>query len=145
MSLERNNTRETDNPELQQALRNFRASVHAWSEAEFSRPRTLAPSRHHASWRIAASWALGCVLAAASLAGGFFAHHYREQAVRPTAPAAAVQPGQQQTATAAVPAPQPQKSDDALLADVDKDISRAVPSAMEPLAQLMDESSSQEQ
>ena len=52
---------------LAEALRNFKASVDAWSEAAYSRPRTVAATKRH-SWRLAAGWALGCVLAFGCLA-----------------------------------------------------------------------------
>ena len=48
--------------ELDSALKNFRLSVRAWSEAELSRPRTVKAPTRTAVWRMAAGWAMGCVL-----------------------------------------------------------------------------------
>lgn len=124
-----------DDPEVAQALRNFKASVDAWSEAEMSRPRTLRMVRR--SWRLAASWALGCVVAAGTLAGAVYQRqHQQEQARVAAAKAAAQKAASLQQAAAQDLATQ---TDQDLLANVDSDISRAVPAAMEPLAQLMDE------
>ncbi len=124
-----------DDPEVAQALRNFKASVDAWSEAEMSRPRTVRMVRR--SWRLAASWALGCVVAAGTLAGAVYQRqHQQEQARVAAAKAAAQKAASLQQAAAQDLATQ---TDQDLLANVDSDISRAVPAAMEPLAQLMDE------
>ncbi len=122
-------------PEVAQALKNFKASVDAWSEAEMSRPRTSRMVRR--SWRLAASWALGCVVAAGTLAGAVYERqHQQEQARVAAAKAAAQKAASLQQAAAQDLATQ---TDQDLLANVDSDISRAVPAAMEPLAQLMDE------
>lgn len=118
-------------PVLEQALRNFRQSVHAWSEGAHNQPRAVAPITVHRSWRLATGWALGCVLAAGSLAGGFYEHHHRQAMARLKAEQEAKQRQsavQQRTSSA----------DEDLMATVDNDVSRAVPAAMEPLAQLMD-------
>ena len=64
--------------ELEQALKNFRSSVHAWSETAYSQPHM--PVRvYRISWRVAAGWALGCVLAAGSLTGGLYERHHRQE------------------------------------------------------------------
>ena len=112
---------------LEQALKDFRSSVHEWSEAEFGKPhRPVAVYRN--SWRVAAGWALGCVLAVGSVAGGLYErHHVKEQAKIAAAAAA-----QQQRIEA-----EQRKQNEELFAKVDSDVSREVPSAMEPLAQMM--------
>jgi hypothetical protein len=116
-------------PELDSALRNFRSSVHAWSEAEFARPRVMAPAARLSRWRLATGWALGCVLVAGGLSGAVLErNHQRELAQMAQARAA-----QQQRELATRKA----KEEEDLLAKVDSDVSRDVPSAMEPLAQLM--------
>jgi hypothetical protein len=122
-------------PELDQALTNFRASVHTWSEAAYSRPRTAVRVAAHGGWRLAAGWALGCVLVAGSVSGAVYERHQRQEAARQAAQARAAR--QQQLAA------QQRATDEDLLATVDSDISRDVPAAMEPLANLMDESSGQ--
>ena len=120
---------------LEQALKNFRSSVHAWSDASYGQTRTATAVRHM-SWRLAASWALGCVLVAGSVAGGFYERHHHQEIAKAAAEAA-----RQQKLTAAQLAPKDEEED--LLAKVDSDVSREVPSAMEPLAQMMTEDGAQ--
>ena len=132
------NKTEADELELKQALGDFRKSVLAWSEAELSRPHTTRVE-HLPSWRRAAAWALGCVLATGSLAGGLYDRHHRQMEAR----FAAEREARQQQIDAQQRADRLQQSDEGLFADVDRDLSRSVPSAMEPLAQLMDPDSTQ--
>lgn len=124
---------------LEAALRNFRHSVRAWSEAEFSRPRTIATSSSRTMlrpWALASS-ILGLVMAVAGATSGVYVHHRHVELVRQEqARAAAERRAEQERALAA----QRAADSDQLLANVDKDISREVPSALEPLAQLMDDS-----
>ena len=122
---------ETGDQELDQALEDFRLSVHAWSEAAYSRPRTAAVAAPRRSWRLAAAWTLGCMLAAGSLAGGF----YERQHGRELARVAAKQAARQRQLAAF----QRARMEDAnFMVTVDQDVSQEVPSAMEPLAQLME-------
>ncbi len=119
--------------ELEQALRDFKLSVHAWSDAALSRPRRVAGEVRRRSWRLAAGWALGCVLVAGSVSGGLLERGHQLERARMAAQQRAVLEQKQleeQQARAKI-------SDEALLADVDSDVSRQVPSAMEPLAQMM--------
>jgi hypothetical protein len=121
-----------DDVELEQTLQNFRNSVHAWSDAAYSRPRGVTREVRLRSWRLAVSWALGCVLVAGSVSGGLFERQHRLELARLAAQQRAAeqqrQLREQQAATV---------SDEVLLAGVDSDISREVPSALEPLAQMM--------
>lgn len=119
---------------LEGALRNFRQSVHAWSEAEFARPRAVAPAsaRVHRPWALVSS-ALGIVLAAGIAAGGVHEHNQRIEQAR----IAAQRQAEQQRELAAEKA----RESENLLANIDKDVSREVPSALEPLAQMMDDDS----
>ena len=118
--------------ELERALKNFKSSVHAWSEAVYSQPHM--PVRvHRTSWRKVAGWALGCVLAAGSLTGGLYERHHRQELAKI---AAAQEAARQQQLAAEERA---RKENDDLLAKVNSDVSREVPSAMEPLAQMMAE------
>jgi hypothetical protein len=112
---------------LEQALVEFRQSVHGWSEGAYSRPRELRVTVRRRS-RLAVGWALGCVLAAGSLSGGLYEHHHRQVEARLAAEAQAAKEKQLQAKAA----------DEGLMAAVDSDVSREVPAAMEPLAQLMD-------
>ena len=134
-------TLDAQNSELDEALANFRMSIHAWSEAAISRPRTavaaVAPRR---VWRLAVSLALGCVWVAGGAAAGLWEHHQREM----RSGAARVAEQQLQQVRLVVQQQdqqvrQAQKEDEDLLAKVDRDVSREVPVAMEPLAQLMAE------
>ena len=132
------NKPEANELELEQALGNFRQSVQAWSEAEYGRPRTVT-AEHLSGWRRTVAWALGCVLAAGSLGGGLYDRHHRQMEAR----FAAEREARQQQIDAQQRADRLQQSDEGLFADVDRDLSRSVPSAMEPLAQLMDPDSTQ--
>ncbi|MFZ1940013.1 MAG: hypothetical protein WBA18_14400 [Terracidiphilus sp.] len=137
MSLNRRLAGE-DDPEVAQALKNFKASVDAWcesAEAARSRPRTIKVVRR--SWRMAAGWALGCAVAATGLSGGLYERQHRQELSRIAAANAAAQKAAQQKLAAEQQAAN--QTDQDLLANVDSDISRAVPAAMEPLAQLMDD------
>lgn len=158
---------ELDDPVLAEALKHFKASVDAWSEARYSRSRASAPAARFAAprRRLGLVWALGCVVAAGSLAGGVFEHHQRQEMARAEAQKSAQKAAQQAeldrlaaeeaaaakaalqqraserastaTASSAASAGDPDKD---LMAKVDSDVSQQVPAAMEPLAQLMDDS-----
>ncbi|MGB8031032.1 MAG: hypothetical protein WCF30_15370 [Terracidiphilus sp.] len=132
------------------ALKHFKASVDAWSEAVYSRPRTAVMTTRH-TWRLAASWALGCLLAAGSLAGGLYERHLQQESARMAAIKAAEQKAslerkaaEQPVAVTTVSKRQPAtvksaaSENEDLLATVDSDVSRQVPAAMEPLAQMME-------
>jgi len=119
---------------LEQALAEFRQSVHSWSEAAYNRPRGFRVALRR-SWRLAVGWALGCVLAAGSVGGGIYEHHRRVEARLAAAAQAAKEKQLQAKET-------PKAADEDLMAAVDSDVSREVPAAMEPLAQLMDEGES---
>lgn len=134
---------ESEDPVVEQALRNFKTSVDAWSEAAqrnmtWTRPRTVAKAARH-SWRLAAAWALGCAVAAASVAGALHEREHEQMLARIAATQAAQRAAQQKLVLQ-----QSSQTDEDLLANVDSDISRAVPAAMEPLAQLMDDKQASE-
>jgi hypothetical protein len=76
-------------------------------------------------------WALAGVLMAGGVSGGFYERHEKELRT-----AAAARVAEQQRATREL---QAREDEEDLLAKVDSDVSRVVPSAMEPLAQLMAE------
>ncbi|MGD0737317.1 MAG: hypothetical protein ABR976_19465 [Terracidiphilus sp.] len=121
---------EASDPVLEEALANFRTSIVAWSEAEFGRARGPAKTVRQRSWRLAAGWALGCVLVAGGVGSGIHEHQHKLELARIAATARAAE--QQR-----VIAEQRAREEEDLLANVDSDVSREVPSAMEPLAQLM--------
>jgi hypothetical protein len=116
-------------PDLQMALRDFRTSVHAWSEAVYQRPRLIQAAPRRMAWRKAASWALGSVLVAGGVGGGLLEYQHRQEQAR----IAAAREAQQQREIQEERARQAAEE----LARVDSDISREVPDALEPLAQLM--------
>jgi hypothetical protein len=120
--------------ELEEALKDFKSSIHAWSKAAYHRPRTLSGDVRRRSWRLAAGWALGCLLVAGSVSGGMFERQHRLELARI---AAAQQEVEQQKQLREQQAREEDEED--LLAKVDSDVSREVPSAMEPLAQMMTE------
>ena len=124
---------EMPDAEIEQALKDFRSSVHAWSEAAYSQPH-VPVKVYRTNWRVVAGWALGCVLAVGSLSGGLYERHrLTEQAKIAVAAKAA----QQQR----IEAEQRRQTEE--LAKIDGDVSREVPSAMEPLAQMMSEDTAQ--
>lgn len=122
---------EAMDPAMRQALGDFKASVHAWSDAMISRPRTAQQSVVRRTWRLAAGWTMASILLAGAVSGGLYERHDRQQQAR----IAAERTAEQQRELAAQRAHEEQD----LLAKVDSDVSRNVPSALEPLASLMTE------
>lgn len=124
---------ETLEPELRAALGNFRASVNAWSDAMMSRPREVkAPAK--TNWGAVTKWALGCVVFAGTVSGGLYQNHRQQEAAKVEAARIAEQ--QRELAASKV-----KIQDDDLMANVDSDIAREVPSALEPMASLMTDDS----
>ncbi len=121
-------------PELRQALNEFRLSVHAWSESAYSRERGIVASAPRRNWRLAAGWALSCVLVVGGLSGGVYQRHHSQVLAQIAQ--------QQEIERQKQAALQKEQEEEALLASVDTDVSREAPSAMEPLAQLMAEDES---
>jgi hypothetical protein len=117
-------------PELREAIGNFKSSVDAWSDNVMSRPRELTvPTR--TNWGRITKWALGCAVFVGTVSGGVYENH-RQQGI---ATAEAARLAEQQRDLAA----QRAKEEAELMARVDSDIAREVPSALEPLASLMNE------
>lgn len=129
-------------PALKQALGDFKASVRAWSDAACSRPRTAQSVVVRRAWlrsgRLAAGWSLAAVLLAITVSGGLYEHHQQVVAAQ----IAAAHKAEQDRQAAAQRARDKAQQEDDILASVDTDVSREVPSAMEPLAQLTDEAES---
>lgn len=126
---------ETLEPEMRAALGNFRSSVTAWSEAMMSRPREVrAPAR--TNWSFVAKWALGCVVFAGTVSGGLYQNHRQVEVAKAMAAAAALRAAEQQQRELAEQTAKEQSADD-LMAKVDSDVEREVPSALQPLASLM--------
>lgn len=146
-----------DRPEIEQALRHFKASMDSWSDAALSRPRTVTSRALRHSWRPEASWALGCVLALGSLTVAVHEVVHRQEMTKVAAQMAARKAAEQRAAAERQAALQARNhaqkavdvkqesgaKDEDLLASVDQDVSQQVPAAMEPLAQLMDDNGAQ--
>jgi hypothetical protein len=127
-NLKRSEELETVEPELREALGNFKASVDAWSEAMMSRPREVeAPARMN--WSGVTKWALGCVVFAGTVSGGVYQNHKQQEAAKVEAARVAEQ--------RELAAHKVKMQDDELMASVDSEIAREVPSALEPMASLM--------
>jgi hypothetical protein len=121
--------------ELEQVVKDFRSSVHAWSEAELSHPRALTSAVRRRSWRLAAGWALGCALIAGGVSGAVYERHHQQELAK----AAALREAEHQRQLAA----EKTRNAEEELAKVDKEVARDAPAAMESLAQLMGEDDSQ--
>jgi len=117
-------------PELREAIGNFKSSVDAWSENMLSRPRE-AKEPVRTNWGLVTKWALGCAVFIGTVSGGVYENHRQQEAAKVEAARIA----EQQHELAA----QRAKDEADLMARVDSDIARQVPSALEPLASLMDE------
>lgn len=124
---------------LDQALKNFRSSIHAWSADAYSQPH-LPVRVYRTTWRMATAWALGLVLVSGSVAGGLYERQHKQELAKI---AAAAEMARQQKSAQEQRAQNTQKENEDLLAKVDSDVSRSVPSAMEPLAQLMSDDGTQ--
>jgi hypothetical protein len=131
-------TGENEDQVVEQALRNFKTSVDTWSKAAMNRPCTTVKVARH-GWRLAAGWALGSAIAAVSVAGALHEREHRQEQARIAAAQAAAQKAAQQKLSDVDQQLSPAQNDEDLLANVDSDVSRAVPAAMEPLAQMMDQ------
>ena len=133
----RSDEAETLEPELREALGNFKASVDAWSESMMSRPREeKAPTR--TNWDLLTKWALGTAVFVCTVSGGVY-QSFRQQE---SAKVEAARIAEQQRQQAAQQAKEQQDSalnEEELMAKVDSDISREVPSALEPMASLMED------
>ena len=122
-------------PELREALGNFKASVTAWSDAMISRPREAkTPAR--SNWGLVTKWALGCAVFAGTVSGGVYQNHRQQEAAKIEAARIA----EQQRELAAQKTKEQSAED--LMAKVDSDIERQVPRALQPLASLMNEDES---
>jgi hypothetical protein len=122
-------------PALQAALRDFRLSVHAWSQAVYTRPRPALQPVRWKLWRPAGAWTLGLMMAAGIAGGGYLELQHHQELAR----IAAAQQAAHQRQLAEERAREAEEE----LARVDSEIARQVPNAMEPLAQLMTEDEKQ--
>jgi hypothetical protein len=116
---------ELHDPQMEQVLRDFRSSVHAWSDAVYQRPRRVEVAHWRIAWRKAAVWTLGSVMVAGA-GGGLLENQHRKEQARIAAAREAEHQRQLK-----------EREAEEELARVDTDVSREIPNAMEPLAQLM--------
>src|SRR5690348_4218090 len=65
-------------PELREAIGNFKKSVSAWSENAMSRPRQALPSPR-TDWGPVTKWALGCAVFIGTVSGGVYQNHHQQQ------------------------------------------------------------------
>lgn len=121
---------------MKEALDNFKASVDAWSDAAQSRPRTVKQTASRHGWRLATTWAMGTVLLLSGVSSSVYVHH--RAAVAKQIAQEQEKEGQQRLLTE-----QRARQEEHLLANVDQDVSRQVPEALEPLAQLMSDDGAQ--
>ena len=126
-------------PMLQSVLKDFRASVHHWSEAVYEttsapalRGKTLVLSStpRRSLGQRSLAWALSLVVAAGVVSTGGYEFHQRDLAHR-------AQLHREAEHQRRLALEQHAREVDELLAKVDSDLSRQVPTAMEPLASLM--------
>ena len=139
-------------PVLKQAFGDFKASVHAWSEAEFARPRA-AHAKAHGLRRWALGWSVAGLLLAGGVSGVVMLGHRGHQGPATATVNGAQSPAQrtpeplQKTVTqegartaSASAAAQVDPQEEELMASVDSAVSRTIPSAMDPLVDLGTES-----
>ena len=139
---------EAEDIQVEAALRNFRASIHHWSEEELARPRAIERtgwSRFQTGfWRVIANPALGGTLAAALLITSVAVPVAIQREHKIAAERQALVEQQKRELQQRLAEEEAKKSaaantvdDGAFLDDVDSDIARATPDAMQPLASLM--------
>jgi len=127
----------TENAKLEAVLADFRASVHAWSEATYrNRPMVHSPVSRRTLGQWSLAWSLSLAVVAGVASTGAYEYHQRDLAHRATVQREAEHQRQ-------LDLEQHAREVDELLAKVDSDLSREVPSAMEPLASLMADDNTQ--
>lgn len=125
---------ESIDPTLQAALLEFRQTVQAWSDEEYARPRRVVhPATRHGLTRRSLAWALGLIVAVGAGSGAVYEHHHQQELAK--------QEAQRNAEQQKVLAQKHAQETDLLLANIETDVSREVPSAMEPLAQMMTDDS----
>jgi len=133
--------KEQEDEQVEMALKHFRDGVRAWSDEEFSRPRTIEHSRWNSFWRVAASPVMGWALAGALMLGGVAVPvsivHQHQVAAEQAKKLAIQQEQQRLKEEAARQQAAVEINDDELLSHVDSDIAQSTPDAMQPLASLM--------
>jgi hypothetical protein len=128
-----------NDPVLGPALRDFRASVHAWSDAAHSRPRpVLASAPQTIAWRRPAAWALSVALSIGIFGTAGYERH-RHVIIAQERQHQQEQERQRVLAEQRARATEDAQETEDLMANIDTAVSRQVPAAMEPLALATDE------
>jgi hypothetical protein len=135
-------TDEIEDERVNAALKNFRASVHAWSEQEVSRVRTVRRAPLAGFWRAMANPVMGWALAGVLVVGGFGVPVKVHQRQVAAAERAAAENRQRLAAEAAARQAElamdtHAMDDEELMKHVDSDVAQETPDAMEPLASMM--------
>lgn len=130
---------------VEEALRNFRLSMHSWSEHELTRrpAMQMQPARSAWHWFMApaATWAAAAALAIAAVGVPVGVHHHNAAIAQQKADDEARQRKLQEIQEAAqTQIAHTNIDDDKLLQHVDSDIAQDTPDAMQPLASLMSDS-----
>jgi hypothetical protein len=129
---------ELTDQQVAEALRLFRESVHVWSEAEYSRPRTMRqPRRATMMTSPLLGWSLAAAVLATTVGVPVTVHHWHEVAIQKQEAAERQQKLDQANAAQARAAA---IDDDELLSHVDSDIAQDAPDAMQALSSLMNTS-----
>jgi hypothetical protein len=143
-----NHEQQTEDVQVETALRHFRESVHHWSGQEYSRPRSVAATRRSGLWFLRnrmAGWGLASVLTIAAVGVPTGIHIRHEIQIKAEQEAAIADQAKREEAQrqASLQINSLQINDEELMSHVDQDIAQAAPDAMEPLASLMSDSTSE--
>src|SRR5258708_26437499 len=116
-----------EDAKLEAVLADFRASVHAWSDAAYqNRPMVYSPVSRRSLGQRYLAWTMSLAVVLGIASAGAYEYHQRDLARQ----AAQQREAEHQRQLALE---QRAREVDELLAKVDSDLSREVPSAMEPL------------
>ena len=134
---------QTEDVQVETALRHFRESIHTWSEQEYARPRSVASNRRSGLWFVQnrlASWGLSSALTltAVGVPTTLYLRHEQQVKVDQQIATEAQRLRDEQQRQAAL-----QVNDEELMSHVDADISQAAPDAMQPLASLMSDTANE--
>ena len=130
---------ELGDPTLGPALKDFRASVHAWTDAAYNRPRPVpSPAPQAIAWRRPAAWALGVALSLGIFGTAGYERH-REIVIAQERQHQLDQERQRVLEQQRARATEDAQDAEDLMANIDTAVSRQVPAAMEPLALATDE------
>jgi len=133
--------RDVSDAELELALKNFKSSVHSWSEQEFARTRPVNLAMKVGFWSRmrtpVLAGAMGLAMAVTAVTVPVKIHH--DNVVAAQRAAAEARQKQLEAENAAKLATE-SITDEELLSHVDTDIAQATPYALEPLANMMEDS-----